>query len=168
MSLSLSNVAAREWFAKTRDSVKPWPEFLNTSKFGLPKSLAPLPKRILRNIESFQSNYLFVFIGLFVFCVLTSPLLLLAIAACLGACYIVSVRNHDRKVTVMGRDVSLTHQYGAIAATSFPLFWLAGAGSAVFWVIGASVLAIMLHASLYLTQEEQEGFDLQIDSVQTV
>ncbi len=32
----------------------------------------------------------------------------------------------------------MTHQYAAVGVLSFPLFWAAGAGSAVFWVIGTS------------------------------
>ncbi|CAL1548276.1 unnamed protein product [Lymnaea stagnalis] len=167
MSLSLTSVPAREWFSKTRESVKPWQEFINSKKFGFPKSLAPLPKRIVKNIETFQGNYLFVFLGLVVVCILTSPLLLVAIAACLGACYIISIKNQDRKISVMGRELSLAQQYAAVGALSFPLFWIAGAGSAVFWVIGASFFVVMLHASSYMTQEEQEGFDLD-DGVQTV
>jgi anoctamin-1 len=68
MALSLSNATAREWFSKTRDGIHPWGEFVNTGRFQTPKSVAPLPKRIMKNIEHFQSNYLFVFIGLVVFC----------------------------------------------------------------------------------------------------
>ncbi|XP_059142630.1 prenylated Rab acceptor protein 1-like [Physella acuta] len=168
MSLALSNVSAREWFSKTRESVKPWQEFLNSKKFSVPKSVAPLPKRIVKNIDNFQGNYLFVFLGLVVVCIITSPLLLVAIAACLGACYIISIKNQDRKITVMGHELSLAQQYGGVGLLSFPLFWLAGAGSAVFWVIGASFFVIMLHASFYQTQEELEGFDLELDDVQTV
>ena len=68
MALSLSNASAREWFYKTKDGIRPWGEFVNTSKFQTPKSITPLPKRIVHNISHFQSNYLFVFMGLVVFC----------------------------------------------------------------------------------------------------
>ena len=68
MALSLSSVSAREWFYKTKEGIRPWGEFVNTSKFKTPKSVTPLPKRIVHNITHFQSNYLFVFLGLVVFC----------------------------------------------------------------------------------------------------
>ncbi|XP_045207452.1 prenylated Rab acceptor protein 1-like isoform X2 [Mercenaria mercenaria] len=165
MALSLSNATAREWFAKTRDGIRPWGEFINTGRFQTPKSVAPMPKRIIKNIEHFQSNYLFVFIGLVVFCILTSPMLLIAIAACLGACYIISLKNRDNKLKIMGRELSLAQQYGAVGLCSFPLFWLAGAGSAVFWVIGASFFVIMLHASFYTPGDEGEPFDLEMEPV---
>ncbi|XP_061184239.1 prenylated Rab acceptor protein 1-like isoform X2 [Saccostrea echinata] len=165
MSISLSNVNAREWFTKTREGVKPWAEFFNFNKFKVPKSVAPVPKRVVRNIEQFQSNYMFVFGGLIVFCILTSPLLLVAIAVCLGACYIISLKNQERKVRILGKELSLVQQYAAVGLCSFPIFWLAGAGSAVFWVIGASFFIIMLHASMYITAEEAEVIELEMEEV---
>jgi hypothetical protein len=68
MALSLSNMAARDWIQKRRDGIRPWGEFTSTGRFKVPKSVAPLPKRIVQNIEHFQSNYLFVFVGLVTFC----------------------------------------------------------------------------------------------------
>ena len=35
-----------------------------------------------------------------------------------------------------GREMSPAHQYALAGGISFPFFWLAGAGSAVFWVLG--------------------------------
>lgn len=35
-----------------------------------------------------------------------------------------------------GREVTPAHQYALAGGVSFPFFWLAGAGSAVFWVLG--------------------------------
>ncbi|WAR05394.1 LOW QUALITY PROTEIN: PRAF1-like protein, partial [Mya arenaria] len=105
MAISMSNASAREWFAKTRDGIRPWGEFANTQRFQTPKAVAPLPKRIVKNIEHFQSNYLFVFIGLVIVCILTSPLLLVAIGACLGACYVINIRNKDSKLKLMGASV---------------------------------------------------------------
>ena len=35
---------------------------------------------------------------------LTSPLLLVAIAACLGACYILSLKNQSQKIAIFGKS----------------------------------------------------------------
>lgn len=164
-SLTISNAQIREWFQKRRESVQPWTEFLNTNKFKLPKSVVPVGKRIVVNIEKFQSNYMFIFIILVVFCILTSPLLLVAIAASLGACYIISIKNADKKIAIMGRELTLVQQYAAVGVLSFPLFWVAGAGSAVFWVIGASIFIIMLHACMYSLEDEVAPFDLEMEQV---
>lgn len=161
MALTLSNIQWKDWLQKRRESVQPWTLFLNTSKFKLPKSVAPVGKRIVANIEKFQSNYMFVFIALVVFCILTSPMLLVALGACLGACYFINTRNADKKIFLGGREISVAQQYAAVGLISFPLFWIVGAGAAVFWVIGASFFAIMLHASMYSLDDEQEPFEME-------
>ena len=55
----------------------------------------------------------------------------------------------DRKIHLGGKEVTLAQQYGVVAICSIPMFLLAGAGSAVFWVIGASFFVIGLHATFY-------------------
>ena len=61
-----------------------------------------------------------------------------------------------------GREVSLAQQYGVVAICSIPMFLLAGASGAVFWVIGASFFIIALHATFYdfdaldLAEDQQE------------
>ena len=62
---------------------------------------------------------------------ITSPLLLIALGGSLGACHVVSKRNSEKKLILLGREMNLIEQYGLIALISFPLFYLAGAGAAV-------------------------------------
>jgi len=73
---------------------------------------------------------------------ITSPLLLIAVAASLGACYILSVKNAEKKIAVFGHELSLAQQYGMVAVCSLPLFYLAGAGAALFWVLGKIVFHV--------------------------
>ncbi|KAL8596203.1 hypothetical protein ACOMHN_021243 [Nucella lapillus] len=168
MAFSLSNVTAREMLHNTRERVKPWGDFLDTKRFQLPTSLPPLPRRVVQNIREFHGNYVFIFVGLFLFCVLTSPMLLVAIGICLGACYAINARGSE-PLPVMGFPLSVGQQYMGVAGLSFPLFWLAGAGSAVFWIIGASFFFIMLHASTYTPDDDKvDGFDIQMDSIETM
>lgn len=42
-----------------------------------------------------------------------------------------------------GYEFTLFQQYGAVALLSFPLFFISGATSAVFWVIGKCILLYM-------------------------
>lgn len=85
---TLTSVIAAE-----KQSVRPWLLFLQTSNFKVafeltqqelvnenihktyliqqvPTTLPRLSKRLVRNIEYFRSNYLFVFIALFAYCLL--------------------------------------------------------------------------------------------------
>lgn len=67
---------------------------------------------------------------------ITSPMLLFAVAASLGACYILSLKNAEKKIVIGGHEIPLAHQYGAIGILSLPVFYLAGAGAVLFWVLG--------------------------------
>jgi hypothetical protein len=67
-NLNLQQLKPTEWIAKRRETLKPWGEFFNTSKFKGPTGITQAGSRLIRNIEHFQSNYLFVFIGLAIYC----------------------------------------------------------------------------------------------------
>ncbi|XP_076367015.1 prenylated Rab acceptor protein 1 isoform X1 [Tachypleus tridentatus] len=162
MALSSSS---QEWLRKTRENIRPWNYFFDIQKFKMPSSMSQSTKRVVKNIEQFQSNYFFVFIVLILYCLLTSPMLLIAVAVGLGACYIISLRNAEHKFHIFGHELTLAQQYGIVSIISFPLFYMAGAGSAVFWVLGASFFFIMLHAIFYSVEGDKEVFDLQIETV---
>ncbi|XP_063866459.1 prenylated Rab acceptor protein 1-like isoform X3 [Scylla paramamosain] len=169
MQLQLASPSAREWVTRQRENVRPWTVFFSTQKYKLPLNAQRWSKRMIKNIEYFQSNYMFVFIVLILYCLITSPLLLLAIAASLGACYILALKNAEKKIVVGGHEVSMAHQYAVVGVLSLPVFYIAGAGAALFWVLGASLFIIAIHASLYnvesLLGSDEEPFDLQMEQV---
>lgn len=168
LAINLSSPAAKEWINARRQNIRPWSIFLSTNRLKPPNNVAHISQRIIRNIDYFQSNYIFVFLGLVIYCVLTSPLLLIAVAASAGACYIVKLKNSNQQVKIFGHEVTLVQQYGLVMLFSFPLFYLAGAGSAVFWIIGASFFLIMLHAIFFAIENVntgEDGFDLQMEVI---
>lgn len=57
-----------EWVQHRRQNIRPWMTFFNSANFRKPPSLTRLSKRVLANIEYFKSNYLFVYIGLVLYC----------------------------------------------------------------------------------------------------
>jgi hypothetical protein len=84
-----------------------------------------------------------------------------------------------------GHEMSLAQQYAGIGMMSIPVLWIAGAGSAIFWIIGkylsfyllssisngikliagASVFVIFLHAGMYSLDDEIAPFDLVMEEV---
>ncbi|EFX84691.1 hypothetical protein DAPPUDRAFT_47113 [Daphnia pulex] len=162
VKFNLSVPVAQEWLGSRRKNLKPWFRFVQTSKFQSPTSVPALGSRIVKNVDHFQSNYLCIFIILILYCLLTSPLLLFAVGTSLGACYLISRKNDDQKLSILGHELSLAQQYGLIAMVSLPLFYLAGAGSVVFWVLGASMFLIVLHASFYNNESPEESFEQPI------
>lgn len=132
-------------------TIQSWSEFFNTSQMlKAPSNRQQLTRRLLTNLSYFQGNYLCVSFVLIIYCILTSPLLLLAIMAYLVALYLATVRSaHGRHLRLIGYRFNLQQQYSFLTLISVPLLWVAGAPSAVFWVIGASFVVVGLHASMY-------------------
>merc|ERR1712102_2688 len=133
--LNISQPVVKEWLQKKRANLRPFGTFFNTSNFQVPPSAGRLSKRLYKNVEYFQSNYVLVFLVLVLYCLITSPLLLIVMAATGGACYIAGLKNAERKLSVAGHEVSLAQQYGLITVCSIPFFLIAGAGGVVFWVL---------------------------------
>lgn len=60
---------AKEWINKQRSSMKPWREFVSTSKFSKPKSVAEVGRRVVKNLQEYQSNYILIALMITVYCV---------------------------------------------------------------------------------------------------
>merc|ERR1739842_92775 len=133
MSLSVAQPLVREWLAKRRANLRPVGTFFNTANFQLPPSAGRLSKRLVKNVDYFQSNYVLVFLILVLYCLISSPLLLIVIAGAGGAAYFASIKNETRKIAIAGHEVTLAQQYAGI----------------VFWVLGASLFFITAHAAFY-------------------
>jgi hypothetical protein len=58
----------KDWIASRHSKVQPWAEFFNPRNFSLPKGAGDVTSRLLGNVQRFQSNYLFVFLGLIIYC----------------------------------------------------------------------------------------------------
>jgi len=147
--INLASPAVREWLNARRANLRPIGTFFNTANFQVPPSAGRLSKRLVKNVDYFQSNYVCVFLVLMVYCLVTSPLLLVVMALAGGAAYFISNRNKESKLMIAGQEIPVASQYGAVAICSIPLFLLAGAGGIVFWVLGASIFVISLHAAFY-------------------
>merc|ERR1712165_531991 len=78
--ISLSQPAVKEWFGRRKANVRPFGVFFNTSNFQVPPSAGRLTKRLYKNVEYFQSNYVMVFFVLVLYCLITSPILIIVIA----------------------------------------------------------------------------------------
>uniref|UniRef100_D3TMZ2 PRA1 family protein n=2 Tax=Glossina TaxID=44049 RepID=D3TMZ2_GLOMM len=143
-----------------RKSIRPWSEFINTSNFKTAASMQRLTARFVRNLDYFKSNYIFVFIVLMIYCLITSPLILLVLVAVAVASH--KIRQLQASVSIFGHQLNTSHQIMAINIASLPILFLVGAGSALFWTLGASCFVISLHAFFYnidaIVTEDTEGF----------
>ncbi len=58
----------KDWIASKHAKVQPWSEFFSPRSVSWPKGAGEVTSRLLGNLLRFQSNYLFVFLGLIVYC----------------------------------------------------------------------------------------------------
>lgn len=155
----------QEWISKRRETLKPWTEFGNWSRFKKPVSPQQAVSRTLKNLNHFQTNYLFVFIILAIYCVLTSPFLLFAFMAIAGGGYIIHLKNKEGNLKFFGKEVKIGQLYPVLGLISIPVFLIAGAGSALFWIIGASIFCILMHALFFSNDEPDDPFLAQMNIV---
>ncbi|EDW74723.1 uncharacterized protein Dwil_GK15829 [Drosophila willistoni] len=143
-----------------RKSLRPWTVFFNINNFKSAVSMQRLNNRVMRNLSYFQSNYIFIFIVLMIYCLITSPLILLVIVGAAFGCH--KIRTRNTNVTVAGHQVTPKQQIIAVNLISAPILFLVGAGAVLFWTLGASCFVIAMHAIFYnidaIVTEENEGF----------
>ncbi|XP_061710567.1 prenylated Rab acceptor protein 1 isoform X1 [Cydia pomonella] len=143
-------------------SRRPWTQFVATENFKVPASLPRLTRRIYRNVEYFQANYFMVFLGLFLYCLITSPFLLIAMVASFFGYRKLTAGPNTWKIG--SYELTKTQQYAVAATGSVAICWFAGVGAVVFWVLGATVTIVALHAGLFdaesLPPLEEEQFPM--------
>ena len=86
--ISLRSPVAREWIARQRESIRPWNSFIDQEKFSKPQTPAQISDRLQKNVKFFQSNYLVVVLVLAGYCLITSPMLIIALAAFFGVQFV--------------------------------------------------------------------------------
>ncbi|CAF1234007.1 unnamed protein product [Rotaria sordida] len=161
---NLQKLNVSELYTRQYQSLRSWAEFFNTGQFKTPANIKAGGRRILLNIEHFQTNYVMVIILLSIYCIITTPALLFVLLAMGAGCYLVSLKNRESQLVIMGRQIPITQQYLAVMCLCIPLLVMVGAGSAIFWILGASVFVIFLHALFHQTPN-QEAFGVQMEEV---
>ncbi|XP_052002557.1 prenylated Rab acceptor protein 1-like isoform X2 [Xyrauchen texanus] len=153
----LSGNMIKDWLDRRRKAIRPWGSFVDQRKFSKPQNFGELCQRMVRNLNTYHSNYTFIFLGLILYCIFSSPVLLIALGVFYGAFYLIHLKTLEKKLVVFGRELTQGHQLGLAGGVSFPVFWLAGAGAAVFWVLGATLAVIGSHAAF----REMESSDVE-------
>ncbi|KAL5279023.1 RABAC1 family protein [Megaselia abdita] len=144
----------------TRKNIRPWSEFLNTNNYKTVASVQRLSGRFIRNLAYFQSNYICIFLVFMVYCLITSPLILIVLAGSFYLCY--RIRKANTNFTLFGRQLNTNQQCIALNIACVPVLYIVGVGQAMFWTIGASCFVVSLHAVFYnieaIVTEDTEGF----------
>jgi hypothetical protein len=158
--------SGKDWIESKRASLKPWSRFFELRRVSLPKSAGEATGRIAQNLSTFQSNYVFICLGLVAYCVVTNPMLMFAIALCFGVWWYVSIKNNGQTVKILNREISPKEIYIALFVIAIPLFYFSAAGSTVFWLIGASLVVILTHSILLRVDSTGDGVgDIMLEEI---
>jgi len=151
----------RDILTQQREKIRPWSEFSEQKSFTAPVGLQEWTKRLVKNVEHYQSNYIILFLLLMMYCILTSPLLLIALAVSATGSYAVS-KHEGQTLKIGGKEIPSKYRYALVGAISTPLLFIAGAGAALFWTLGVTATLIGGHASFRNAPETPDPFAQEV------
>ncbi len=128
-------------------NLKPWGSLLETSRLSFPTNSGIAASRLNHNLVFYQSNYLLVTLGLLFYVLLTNWFLTFSVLFIVLSLGWIGRMPQGQSSTFLGAQVTPTQAYGIVGILSIPLLWISGAGSAVFWIIGAASVLIGGHAA---------------------
>ena len=133
-------------------NIRPWGEFFSSTKMALPAPREVLV-RVPSNLRYFQANYLFVFLSLALYSVITSPsLLFVAIAMGCLAVYLLYWRKDP--IVVFGHSFADQHRIIVVLAMSLVLCIFTSAASTLLWIGSLAFVSISLHSALWTPAQE--------------
>jgi len=154
VSLPPQVLQLKEWALAKKDSLRPWQEFGNYHRLSKPGNAGIVTKRLSHNVMYYYTNYVFISALLVVYCIISSPLLLLAICVSGTACYLISTQKEGKTLHVGGHTFTPKDQAVICGCISLPLLFFASAGTVIFWVIGLTASLVGVHASMMALPNE--------------
>ncbi|KAI0780082.1 prenylated rab acceptor PRA1 [Fomes fomentarius] len=151
-------------FRETRLSALRSPaEFFDYNRVSRPADLNQATHRISYNTRYFSGNYGLVVALLAVYAVITNYYLIFAVLFLVGGFTAIN-RFAPDPIQVGENTVTQKSLYTGLFVIGIPLLWFASPFSTVFWLIGASSVLILGHATMMEPGIESEYAQVQ-DSV---
>lgn len=127
-------------------NLKPLSEFCDFRRLSKPANFGETQSRINYNLAYFSSNYVVVFIMLSIYSLLTNMILLFVILLVIGGMWgIGKLGGNDLDVGFVKATTS--QLYTALLCITVPLGIWASPITTALWLIGASAVSILGHAS---------------------
>jgi len=154
---------AKDWVLAKKEQIRPWQEFGNFNRASKPQSVGIVTRRVTHNVAYYYGNYGFISALLIIYCIISSPLLLLAICVSGTAVYLIKTQKDGKTITVAGHTLTPHDQAVVAGCVSLPLLFFASAGTVIFWIIGLTASVVGVHASAMSLPNE--GSDFEMDAV---
>ncbi|QLL31464.1 hypothetical protein HG536_0B03270 [Torulaspora globosa] len=127
-------------------SVRPPQEFFNVKNVSKPQNFGDIQSRVSYNLKYFSTNYALIIGALGIYTLLTNFLLLFVIVFVLIGVAGINKLNGQDLVTPFG-SFKTNQLYTGLLFVAVPLGFLASPISTLLWLIGASAVTVLGHAS---------------------
>jgi hypothetical protein len=127
-------------------NLKPISEFLDLKRLSKPRDFGDVQNRVNYNLSYFSSNYAVVFVMLSIYSLLTNLLLLFVIILVVGGMFGIG-KLQGRDLDVGFFRATTSQLYTGLLIVAVPLGIWASPITTVLWLIGATGVSILGHAS---------------------
>jgi len=140
--------------------LRPPTEFFDFHRLSRPADLNQATSRISYNTRYFSGNYGVVIMILAVYAVLSNPVLLIALGFLVGG---FAAINKLAPEPMQFGDTVITQKslYTGLFVIGLPLLWWASPLGTFFWLVGASLVLILGHATIMEPGVESEYAQVQ-------
>ncbi|ODV61176.1 Yip3p [Ascoidea rubescens DSM 1968] len=128
-------------------SLKSPQEFFDFRRISKPENFGEIQSRVSYNLSYFSANYLSIIGLLSIYALVTNLLLLFVLVFFIGGVYGIN-RLPDGEIRSPFGTLNSSQLYTGLFMISIPLGFLASPISTMMWLIGASGVTVLGHASL--------------------
>jgi PRA1 family protein 1 len=141
-------------------NLRPISEFFDLKRVSKPENFAEMQSRVNYNLSHFSSNYAVIFVMLCIYTLLTNRALLFDIVfVAVGMFLIGKLDGHDLEIGNWRATPS--QLYTGLAIIAIPIGLISSPFSTIAWLLGASGVVILGHASL-LDKPIDEAFSGEV------
>ncbi|KAB8302931.1 hypothetical protein EYC80_006247 [Monilinia laxa] len=137
-------------------NLKPVNEFFDFKRLSKPANFGEVQSRVNYNLGHFASNYFALFIMLSIYSLLTNLLLLFDIILAVGGMWAIG-KLEGQDLNVAGFQATSSQLYTGLLIIAVPLGIIASPFTTLLWLIGASGVSIIGHAS-FMDKPIDEAF----------
>jgi PRA1 family protein 1 len=137
-------------------NLRPLSDFFDFRRLSKPQNFSEVQSRVNYNLGHFSSNYVVIFVMLSIYGLLTNWTLLFVIFLVVGGLWgIGKLEGRDLDIGII--RASTSQLYTALVIVAVPLGFLASPFQTILWLIGASGVTILGHAS-FMDKPIDEAF----------
>ncbi len=127
-------------------SIRPPQEFFDFRRLSKPENFGEIQSRVGYNLGYFSTNYAIIAALFFVYALVTNLLLLFVIIFVIAGVLGINKLHGEDLVLPVGR-LTTSQLYTGLLVVAIPLGFLASPISTMMWLIGASGVSILSHAT---------------------